>query len=232
MLFGHAPSLVHEISLDRTLPDPRPFAWLTVEGAVLLLLVRRRRPELTLGACWWILFLIPTSLVLLSEPMADRRIYLASAGLALMIASVLETRRLSRSALVVTLVLGLGLATASVRRYLLWQSPTALWTEAADAAPSSLAPQYWLGWHLVKEGDCPAGIAHLERAILMRPTEPRIYRALRPCLDTAPPRLAERLRRAVRDAPDVAEAWEALALVTTGLESEAAEARARELTSP
>ena len=135
-----------------------------VGAAALAWRARRVHPALTLGLCWFVLLLLPSSaLVVLDrgEAMAEHRVYVASVGL-FVAAGALGASALARidafggrarflaRALFVALLFSLSGRT--VARNLVWSEPINLWLEAAEKAPSHWLPRLLLGQVLHEVG--------------------------------------------------------------------------------
>src|SRR6185436_2346237 len=156
--------------------------------------LRRRLPLLAFGLVWFGLFLAPSStLIPLVELMAEHRVYLASCGIFLVagagagrLAGWWRERdrqpRLAAHALVAIVVAALGVATMA--RNQVWADPVTLWSDAAAKAPLTWAPHYALGDALRGRGDCTAAIAAYQRAVELRPDDPRARVNLGVCLGT------------------------------------------------
>ncbi len=187
-------AIVHQVRPVGDLLDPLAVG---AGGALLVLLVlaalsRRAAPLVTLGAAWFFLLLAPSSSVIpLVEPMAEHRVYLASAGfffgavaaVRLGGAALGRLRPLPRAlpAGVLGLVLA-ALTLATVTRNRVWADPEALWQEARASAPGVWAPYYALGDLYRQRGDCDRAIPYYRKAIEILPMEIRAHINLGICL--------------------------------------------------
>jgi hypothetical protein len=136
-------------------------------AAITLVWWRRRMPVLALGAAWFALVLGPSSIVPLTETMAEHRVYLASVGLFVAVGTLAGTafarlavrgarwRVATRAVAAATLV---GLFTLTVARNALWADPVALWTDAARKAPQVWRAHFGLGNALAEAGRCGEAI--------------------------------------------------------------------------
>jgi len=147
--------------------------WISVLGAVSLVAVcivayriREQFPLVSLGVAWFLLVLAPSSSAIpLQHAMAEHRVYLASVGFFLVVATVMARlaqklcdrsgRRRSVPAYAAgVIIVGMTcLATMTVLRQMVWSDPVTLWREAAFTAPR------WdtytaLGNALRDAGDC------------------------------------------------------------------------------
>jgi hypothetical protein len=134
--------------------------------------LRRREPHIAFGILWFLLILLPSSsIVPMAEPMAEHRVYLASAGVFLAVAGLaasLAARFASpafpRVAGAAAVLLILALASATVARARVWRNPVTLWSDATAKAPHTYAAHYALAEALREKGDCAAAIVEYQRA--------------------------------------------------------------------
>jgi len=176
---------------------PRPGSFLDagpalglLAGGILVLLVGwswRRAPLVAFGAAWFLVTVIPTlDLVPVSfreMGLADRYLYLPSAGITLCLAQGLlllmgpatrETWRPRRAAAWVALVLLLTLYPWQLLRYTpVWRDNLTLYTRMEQAAPRSPNPPLNLGLAHYRAGKLPQATAALERAVRLNPRLPR-----------------------------------------------------------
>ena len=150
----------------------------------------RHDGAVTLGMIWFVLLLVPSSVLVLlnlGEPMAEHRVYLAAAGFFLALGTIVghiwaffdtrtpRSRLLLRCSLAVWLsVLG-GL---TVLRNEVWSDPVRLWLDAAEKAPDIWVPHVMLGAALQERGARDEAIVAYRRAIHLRPTEQAPYMRL------------------------------------------------------
>jgi Flp pilus assembly protein TadD len=164
-------------------------AWLVVWLAVAWML-RRRHGLMALGMIWFVLLLIPSSMLVLldlGEPMAEHRAYLSAAGVFLAVGGGLgwawvfidtrstRARLLLRALIAVWLTVTGGL---TVLRNLVWSSPIHLWLDAVDKAPDVWVPHMLLGQALDEAGSTEQALAEYRMAIHLRPEEPTPYMKL------------------------------------------------------
>lgn len=157
--------------------------------------MRRRDGAVTLGILWFLSTLAPSAaLVILGrgEPMAEQRIYLASAGLFLAFGAVVarleawrqwNARRYARvlfRAIVVAILALLSMHT--LLRNAVWGDPVLLFSEATDQAPESWHAQLLLGEALHDAGRHDEAIGAFTTALHARTDEPAIYAKLGVCL--------------------------------------------------
>jgi len=124
---------------------------------------------------WWVLVLVPTTLVPLIVMVNEHRLYLASFGVILPVAICLQSCGNSRRFGVVpmaTMALALytiWLALMTVQRTGDWQSEVTLWADAAAKSPLMLRPHLRLADALARKGEIEAAETSYLRAIELRP---------------------------------------------------------------
>ena len=166
-------------------------AWLGIAAlAMMVFAVWRRAPLAAFGITWFVLFLLPGAAVALHEPMAEHRVYLASAGFCLgagaaagaldgWLAARGSAARAAGVAALVVAVVSLGVLTVARNR--LWNDPIALWTEATARAPRVWITHYGLANALGNAGRCREAIPEFRRANERDPRPP-VYVNLGACL--------------------------------------------------
>jgi protein O-mannosyl-transferase len=185
-------SIFHQVSEVSWPPAPNVllgFIWLAVWlGAAWKL--ARRDGAVSLGMVWFVLLLIPSSVLVLfnlGEPMAEHRVYLAAAGFFLALGTIVghvwalfdtrtpASRLLLRCALSAWLTVLGGL---TVMRNHVWSDPVLLWLDASQKAPDIWVPHVMLGAALQEAGAREEAIVAYRRAIHLRPTEQAPYMRL------------------------------------------------------
>ena len=134
-----------------------------------------------LAVGWWVLFLLPTTLIPLIVLVNEHRIYLASLGVILPLAVCISRfgggRRVG-SVSMATLALALYtivLALLTMQRVGDWDSEVTLWADATTKSPQILRPHLRLADALLRErGEAAfaAAEASYRRAIALRPHHP------------------------------------------------------------
>jgi tetratricopeptide (TPR) repeat protein len=128
------------------------------------------------GFLWFLLVLLPSSLVPLADVMAEHRAYLASWGV--LLAAVAAVRAAADD-------LGLGLpartaalaavlatlAAATWNRNAVWETKVALWSDAAEKSPAKPRPFANLAWSLSLRDDHARALGPYERALRLGPDE-------------------------------------------------------------
>lgn len=150
-------------------------------GGFILLAARRRLPALAFGLCWMAVALIPVSNVLVPTgiTLAERTLFLASAGAALTAGAILSLAwhtgggkapsavRWGAVALVVLLVtLGAWRSRSRVR---MWQDQKTLLHQTVADAPKSYGAHLALVRFLEDSGSAVAAASHYRQAAMLKP---------------------------------------------------------------
>jgi len=185
-------SIFHQVSEARWPPAPRMALAVLWLGAWLGTAWKLSRLDgaVTLGMIWFILLLIPSSVLVLlnlGEPMAEHRVYLAAAGFFLASGTIVghvwaffDTRS-ARSRLLLRFSLAAWLTVLgglTVLRNEVWSDPVHLWLDASEKAPDIWVPHVMLGSALQERGSREEAIVAYRRAIRLRPSEQAPYMRL------------------------------------------------------
>jgi len=148
-------------------------------GAIALVWQRVRSPPgrwtsaarvAAFGLLWFVLQLLPSSLVPLSDVMAEHRVYLASWGVFLALIAIAQAAanvlRLASTARVAVL-LGVWGAFAAVTwvRNGVWETQVALWSDATQKSSSKSRAYANLGWAHELRGDHAGAIEEYRKAL-------------------------------------------------------------------
>lgn len=172
------------VHATRTVTNPAdPQALLAAAGLVGLVFaaftLRRVSPLYPLGILWWFACIAPSSsIIALREGMAEHRVYVASAGLAVVVAAVsrqLLARHSGRSpgipawfkaGLAAVLLVS---ASLTVARNAVWDSQVSVWREALAVSPGVWQSRYALADALRETGDCVAALPEYEGVLRDHP---------------------------------------------------------------
>jgi Tfp pilus assembly protein PilF len=137
-------------------------AWIAV--VTVAWIYRKRFPLASFGVLMFLLLLAPTSsIVPIRDVLAERRLYLPFLGLALVCVEVL--RRLDFKPMLATSLAALAISTVlTYQRSAVWESPQALWEDAAAKSPQKLRPRFQLAYAYYELGQCPQAAENYERA--------------------------------------------------------------------
>jgi tetratricopeptide (TPR) repeat protein len=153
-------------------------ASVAVVVAVVVVAVRRNArgdPSLLLALAWVVLFLAPVAgLVAVGvTPAADRYMYLPSLGLSLGVVVALARMPWSRAPVVAgaaALVLCVVVCVALTERQIpVWRDAGALFTNALAAEPNNAQAHFLYAQELAREGKLDDALAHVDKAIALRP---------------------------------------------------------------
>ena len=172
-------TIFHGVPATTSFLEPRAIVAMTTTAiwVALILLAAKRRSIGGFGLTWFVLMLLPSAILVLlnrAEPMAERRVYFASAGLFLAVghgAAAMATmfgsaRRFTRVILAAAgVVLVAALAGRTILRNLVWSSPILLWTEAVERTPNHWLPPLVLGESFHEAGRHAEAIAAYRRAL-------------------------------------------------------------------
>ena len=168
--------------------EAAPWALALVGFIGLTVVLLLRRPTLGYPAAWFFLVLAPTSSVvpIATEVAADRRVYLALAGLTVLAAvagfALIEAARqhlgghgprLPRLAavagLIMLIVTATSLCTVTWRRAAMYREPATLWEQAVEAHPRNHRALTNLAVALAAEGRYTEATVHMLRAAAIDP---------------------------------------------------------------
>lgn len=173
-------SAIYEFHPARSVFDLRVIAGAAVVLAFCgALFFSRRRPAVFVGLSMMAIPLLPVLYVpaLSSSAMADRYLYLPSAGLAIVLASfasVLDGKA-AKASVVLAVALLVAWAAGSVSRSQVWRSDYSLWADAARKAPNSPNAHYNYAWASHNAGDLREAVEHYRRAASLAPSADAHY---------------------------------------------------------
>lgn len=125
------------------------------------------------GVAWLITALLPTSILLVrSDPVADRLLYLPMAGIALIIAAVagrVGKRAMTPAALVCISTVLLGLALLTLQRNVQYQSELALWQDAVTKNADNPRAHVNLAYAYEMRGEFDQATSEYHAALGLRP---------------------------------------------------------------
>jgi tetratricopeptide (TPR) repeat protein len=173
-------SAIYEFRPAVSLFDIRVIAGAAVvTGFLAAMFLSRRKPAIFTGLAMMAAPLLPVLYVpaLSSSAMADRYLYLPSAGLAIVLVSLasrLDGKAAIASAAFASTLLA-AWAAGSVDRSQAWQSDKALWADAVMKAPSAPNAQYNYAWASHRAGDLVTAVEHYRRAAVLAPSADAHY---------------------------------------------------------
>lgn len=171
-------SIMHSVHRVTQLVDP--LAWLATAALVLVCVlaiqVRRTSPLVAFGIVWFLAVLAPSSSFLpLREGMAEHRVYLASAGMFMIVAALVQAwTAQARTGLIsprlAVAVIACVLCILTVMRNRVWADPIGLWAEATRYAEGMWEPHYALADSLREAGQCAAAVPEYRKVVALRPS--------------------------------------------------------------
>ena len=157
-------------------------AWIALIAFVAVMFLLRKKAAIAIsGLAWLFVSLLPfCGIVFIYQGMAERFVYIASAGLALFIASVAlgyrrQTKEIVLGAIVLWMVWG-GWRLQS--RVLDWCDPVSLYRSSLQATPDSASLFFNLGFASREKGDLATAESSYVNAIRLQPEYQRAYASL------------------------------------------------------
>lgn len=171
---------------------PLPFDLLLLGGLTTIAVVAARRfPLVSFGMGWFLVQLLPTSLIPRADLLSERNLYLASFGLMLTLATLgsrlmqwltasLPGFRMPRqSAMGVTVAVVLLLCLWTYQRNQLYQDRLSLWSDTVSKSPNKARPHNNLGHAYAMQGEWDRAIEEFRVAAQLDPDYVRAHHNLR-----------------------------------------------------
>lgn len=156
-------------------------------GGLTMWALTRRSAIAFLGACFFIILAPSSSFVpIVTELVAERRMYLPLAALVTMIVAggyflVPPARR--KFALAGVLIVAVVFGVLTFRRNVVYRSELAIWQDVIEKRPANARAHNNVGFALGREGKGNEAIAHFSRAISLKPDYPDALNNLAAMLD-------------------------------------------------
>jgi tetratricopeptide (TPR) repeat protein len=150
--------------------DLAPYAILLAAFVTGVIFLGRRRPAVGFAAAAFFLVLVPTSSVvpILTEPIAEHRMYLPLAAVCALAAAGLNAAT-SRWSIALTTAATLGGGFLTFQRNETYRTERALWAATVHAAPQNPRAHGSLARVLVASGELEAAETHFAKALALRP---------------------------------------------------------------
>jgi len=180
LVFPAGLSVIYDFHPARSVLDIRVLAGaLVVLFFCLAVFFARKRPPVVIGLAMMAVPLLPVLYVpaLSSSAMADRYLYLPSAGAAIALASVMPApgNRAYRAAFVFSCALLVAWAAGSVSRSRVWKSDLTLWADAVIKASYSPNAHYNYAWASHNAGRLDDAVRHYHRSAELAPSADAHY---------------------------------------------------------
>jgi Flp pilus assembly protein TadD len=160
-------SVDHDFAVSQTpLEHAAILSTMLVAGLALLAWFGRRRWMVAgFGFLLFLVLLAPTSSVIpISDPLVERRMYLPLLGLILMACDVLGRRRIPQAGTVIAATLLVVLALTARERNRLWGNPEQMWISASSLSQHKARPYLHLTELLMSQNRCSEAMPYLEHA--------------------------------------------------------------------
>lgn len=158
-------------------------AWAAVIAAAWI--YRKRCPLASFGLFVYLLLIAPTSsIVPISEPLQERRLYLPFLGLALVCLEFLRRLDWKQRVMIEAPVL-IVLAALTYQRSAVWGNDLALWQDSVVKSPKKLRPRFQLAYAYYDRGEFAQSIENYEVATHLAPPDYRLLVDYGKALDSA-----------------------------------------------
>ncbi len=167
-------SIYHEVKLQTSLLAALPAGLPVLAGFIVTLWALRRRPRCGVLGLAFYAILAPTSsfVPIVTEIMAERRMYLPLLPVLVLLALAARQWLPGRSALAIALLAGVGWTGLNVRRQLDYRDELLLWQQALAANPDNSFAHNGAGFVLLQRNQPAAALEHLLRAKALSPGLP------------------------------------------------------------
>lgn len=194
LILRHGQSIFHDVPLVPNVLAVRAIVAMTVVGSMVAIAWRwrTRRRLISLGLVWFLLLLVPSAVLVMldrGEPMAEHRVYLASAGLFIGAGAFISrmanyvVRPVFKMAVRLAFFALLAVfAGQTLMRNAFWGDPVRVWAEAVGHAPNHWLPYLPLGEALHNAGRHEEAIDAFKQVTARRPEELGAYGRLGTCL--------------------------------------------------
>jgi tetratricopeptide (TPR) repeat protein len=211
-------NLDYELMVSRSLLEPKTAAsfLLLLSTVCFAVLVRGKHRVASFSVLWFYIVLAPTSSVIpLVDPVNEHRVYLASAGLFLIISDSLSRAisdaniRYSVTSLAATAMVLAVLGVATYDRTSVWRSVVSLWEDVVRKSPGKVRAHYNLGNAYMEKGLIHNAMKQYQYVLALDPDESIAHNNLANCLAYMGERdkAIEEYKKAIADDPFNYEAY-------------------------
>ncbi|MBI5115855.1 tetratricopeptide repeat protein [Candidatus Poribacteria bacterium] len=174
-------SIEHDYPIYHSLSEIRVIYSLALLCGLIVAAVAavRRMPMFTFGFSWFLITLLPTTLIPIWDVISEHWLYLPSVGYFLMVGGLLENlvrRHLcgndkkQRDAVAVIILVAIFLyGSGTILRNTVWRNGATLWADAVEKAPNRVRPRTNLAMALADRGETRKAIDELRIALSIDP---------------------------------------------------------------
>ena len=176
------------LNLDHQVPEPNLLLTVISAAAILAVAIavigfRGSRSAPGTGLLWVLAFSLPTWVLPNLDPLSETRLYLPSAGFALMAAWLLFHRRTNgswpnRVQWVAIGILAAALIPPTLARNRIWNDDLLLWSDTVAKSPGKARPRYNLGVALLRDGRLEEAGESFRAAVSLDPDDDYNWAAL------------------------------------------------------
>lgn len=177
-----------DLNLDHQVSEPNLLLTVIAAAAIVIAVMgvlgsRFRRSPLAAGLLWILAFSLPTWVLPNLDPFSEPRLYLPSAGFALVAAWLLFHRRANdgwpnRVQWVGIGILAVVLIPPTLARNRIWNDDLLLWRDAVAKSPGKARPHYNLGVALLRDGQVEKAGESFRAAVSLDPDDDYNWAAL------------------------------------------------------
>ena len=153
----------------------------------LVVLLYKKDKRITFFFAWFIITLLPTSLLPLNTVMAEKRIYLSGIGIAGVVNAlfirvylryVMKKGVLYKLFITLIIIIVFIYSVGTFARNRVWKDEYSLWSDAVKKSPDSPLSYQMLGEGYMLKGELNKAINAFERSISLNPRDGRVYNSL------------------------------------------------------
>lgn len=175
LIFPVSLSAIYEFRPASSVFDLRVLAGFGITAVFIAAMVFvRKKPVFLAGLAMMAVPIVPVLYVpaLSSSAIADRYLYLPSAGLAIVVAALLSglDGKAQKTALAVACAVLVAWAAGSISRSQVWRSDLALWADAVEKAPLMPNAHYNYAWASHNAGNLKDAVLHYQEASRLMPS--------------------------------------------------------------
>ena len=173
----------HDLPVLHSLTEwPLPLDLLMLFGvAAVAFIAVRRRPLLSFGIGWFVLQMLPTTVIPRNDLLSERNLYLPSIGVLLVVVllglyltnwlakTLRQPRLVPGAASVIVIGLTLSLSVFTLQRNALYRNPVLLWSDTVEKSPQKARPHNNLGHAYAMQDNWDRAIEEFRTAAQLDP---------------------------------------------------------------